>query len=340
MSDCLKVSSALSLPLDAVTQSFVILGRRGSGKTSTAKVMAEEMMSAGQTIVWIDPLGVAWGLRSDYQILILGGEHADIPLEPTSGKLVAEFLVAERMSCILDVFGFSEGEMKRFVADFATAFYRLNTQAVHLFVDEADEFAPQSGSMRDAARSLGAMQNVVRRGRARGIGVTLITQRSAVLNKSVMTQAECLVAMQTTGPHDLAAINDWIKYHCETVDDAKTILKALPKLQTGTGFVYSPSWLKMLKVVQFRRLKSFDSSSTPKPGQEISQPKTLAQIDIPALKGQMAELIKSTKENDPKELRARIRELEKSASKPAETKPGKSDPRSIDAAVKKAAGFP
>lgn len=118
----LKIAKDLSLPDEAVTQTFAALGRRGSGKTNTAVVMAEEMLTAGHVIVWLDPIGVAWGLRSEFAILIAGGEHGDIPLEATGGKLMAEFLVENRVSCILDVSLFGENEMRRFVTDFAGTF--------------------------------------------------------------------------------------------------------------------------------------------------------------------------------------------------------------------------
>ena len=156
-----------SVPQNAVTQTFGILGRRGSGKTNLAVVMAEEMLADNQMIVWIDPVGAAWGLRTKFKIMIAGGERGDIPLEPTSGKLMAEFLVENRVSCILDLSAFGEGEIRRFVADFGARFYQLSKakrQAVHLFFDEADEYAPQDARGPDAAKSISAMQNLVRRG--------------------------------------------------------------------------------------------------------------------------------------------------------------------------------
>ncbi|MDZ7735872.1 MAG: hypothetical protein U5P41_07080 [Gammaproteobacteria bacterium] len=54
-----------------------------------------------------------------------------------------------------------------------------------MVLDEAEEFAPQK-PQRDEARMLGAMETLVKRGRSRGVGVTLITQRTASLNKNVI----------------------------------------------------------------------------------------------------------------------------------------------------------
>jgi len=62
------------------------------------------------------------------------------------------------------------------MTDFLQALYRVNGDPLHLIVDEADLLAPQR-LPKDMLRLLGAMDDVVHRGRAHGLGVTLITQR-------------------------------------------------------------------------------------------------------------------------------------------------------------------
>lgn len=307
----LCVGKGLSLPADeGLTQTYALLARRGAGKTHNASVLAEEMLAADHAIIWIDPIGVAWGLRSHYSIIILGGDHGDIPLEPTAGKLIAEFVVERQVSVILDVSRFGENEMRRFVGEFAQKFYQLNRAPVHVFIDEADEFAPQTSYGPEQAKCLGAIQNLVRRGRARGIGITLISQRSAVLNKSVLTQTEVLIAMQTTAPQDLKAIEGWIKYH-GTAEECEKILRSLPKMQQGEACVYSPGWLKILKTVKFRARRSFDSSQTPKAGAAPKKPGKLKKVDLAALSKDMAATIERAKAEDPKLLRAEIAELKR-----------------------------
>lgn len=76
----LCLSAELSIPAEALTQTFAILAKRGAGKTYTALVLAEEMFRVGQVVV-VDPVGVCWGLRSsadgqklDLPIIVLGGE--------------------------------------------------------------------------------------------------------------------------------------------------------------------------------------------------------------------------------------------------------------------------
>ncbi len=50
----LHISKSLSLPIDAVTQKFGILGRTGSGKSYFATKLCEEMLDAKAQIVALD----------------------------------------------------------------------------------------------------------------------------------------------------------------------------------------------------------------------------------------------------------------------------------------------
>ena len=52
----------LSLPSEAVTQTFAILAKRGVGKTYTASVMVEEMLKANLHVVVVDPIAVYGGV--------------------------------------------------------------------------------------------------------------------------------------------------------------------------------------------------------------------------------------------------------------------------------------
>ncbi len=60
----IHLAPKLTLPLDAVTQTFAILGVRGSGKTNTGVVLVEELLTQNQQVVVIDPVDVWWGIKS------------------------------------------------------------------------------------------------------------------------------------------------------------------------------------------------------------------------------------------------------------------------------------
>lgn len=313
----LRIAPNLTLPQEAVTETFGILAKKGVGKTYTANVMAEEMIEAGHQVCIVDPIGVWFGLRSSADgkkpglpVIILGGDHADAPLEVSSGAVIADFVVDETASVVIDLSRFRKGEQTRFMTDFGERLYYRNRDPLHLVLDEADAFAPQK-PYKGQERMLGAIEDIVRRGRARGLGVTLISQRSAVLNKDVLTQIEVLIALRMTSPQDRKALDEWVKLHAGDDSQRDEFLSSLPSLPVGEAWFWSPGWLDIFKRVKVRQRKTFDSSATPKLGERRVDPKSFAEVDLEALAGRIAETIERAKADDPKELRRRIAELEK-----------------------------
>jgi hypothetical protein len=322
----LKLSDNLSLPLDAVTQTFAILAKRGVGKTHTATIMAEGMLNAGQPIVVYDPTSAWWGLKSSkdgkrpgFPVVIFGGEHADVPLEESAGSTIAMVIVEKRIPAILDVGLLRKGARVRFMTEFCETLYHKNREALHFFADEAHTIAPQNiRAMPEAARLLGAMEDIVLQGRRRGLGVTVISQRPALVNKNVTTQCEVLIAMQLTGAHDRKAIEEWVDAHGDDASKGREMLSSLSSLQRGEAWIWSPGWLRKLVRTTFRDRETFDSSATPKVGGRLVSPKTVAAVDLNALGEQIKATVEKAKADDPKELRKQIAELQKQLNaKPA-----------------------
>jgi hypothetical protein len=312
----LHIAPGFSFPDDAVTETFAILAKRRAGKSNAAVVMAEEMYDSGLPWVAIDPKGDWWGVRAagdgkapGLAVLVFGGMHGDVPLEPTSGHLVADLIIEQRLTCVLDVSEMTKADQRRFLIDFADRLYRRNTEPLHVFCEEADEYIPQR-VMGENAKLVGAFETLVKRGGFRGIGVTLITQRSASLNKDVLTQIETLIPMRTPSPQHRKAILAWVEYHSAGAD----AVAELPELADGEAWVFSPQWLRTLTKIRFRRRRTFDSGATPKVGGKVRPPAKLADVDLASIKEAMAETIEKAKAQDPKALRARIRELERRAT--------------------------
>ena len=311
----LYLAPGLRLPIEAVTQTFAVLAKRGVGKTYLMLLMAEEMLRCGLMLVIVDPVGVCWGLRSaadgkgpGLAILVMGGDHGDIPLESTSGEVVADFVVAKRHPVVLDLSLMRKGEQVRFMADFSERLYHSNREPLHIMLDEADAFAPQK-PMKGQERMLGAVEDLVRRGRARGIGLTMCTQRSAVLNKDVLTQAEVLVAMRTIAPQDRDAVEAWVKVH-GTLEQKAELMASLPSLEIGEAWFWSPGWLDIFKRVRVRQRITFDSSATPKAGVKVVTPKRMAPVDLKSLTEAIAASVERAKASDPRALRTKVGELQ------------------------------
>jgi hypothetical protein len=316
MKGALHISADWSLPVDFVTSTQAIVAKKRVGKTYTAQVEAEALLEARQQIVVLDPTDAWWGLRSSsdgkspgYPITIFGGRHADLPLEVTAGAELAEAIVSERFSAVLSLKLFTKGERLRFAADFLETLYRKNREAMHMFVDEADVFVPQKTWSPEQARCLGAADEIVRRGGIDGVGITLITQRSAVVNKDVLSQIDRLIVMRMNYPLDIKAIKSWIEEHV-SVATVKEMIASLPSLPKGEAWMWSPDTEQFSRITVPKK-RTFDSGRTPKAGERRAEPKVLAPVDLERLGAAIAATVERAKVNDPKALRLRVRELEK-----------------------------
>jgi uncharacterized protein len=347
----LHISANLSLPVESVTQTFAILGIRGSGKTNTAVDMMEEMLEHGQQCITIDPTDAWYGIRSSkdgksegFKVFIMGGEHGDLPLEGNNGAIMAEFVVESGASVVFSLRHLSIHSQRQFAQDFAERLYDLkgkseNRTPLHIFVDEADEFVPQR-IPHGFERMYGAYDRLVRRGRSSGIGLTLISQRAQVIAKDVLSQCETLICHRLLHKLDRKAIEAWTEAH-DTQGQTETLMGSLASLGRGEAWFWSPSWLDVFKKVQLRPRETFDSSFTPKAGEKPKTATKLAAVDLDVLKQRLAATIEKAKADDPKELKKRIKELEAQAKKSSPNpslvqRDSTSDPKAIARAVRKA----
>jgi Helicase HerA, central domain len=273
----LMSGAAFALPFDFVTRKLAIIAMSGAGKTVAATDIAEEMCEAGMPWVALDPVGVWWGLRSKpdgtpggYPVVVVGGQHGDLPLDPTSGAKIAEAWLQEHWCLIVDLKRESKNAWRRFVADFCDRLMDLNPAVPrHVFLEESPEFVPQK-PMGEQKRSLAAVDRLVRLGRNNGYGITLISQRFATIQKDVLTQCENLLALRCIGKTDRDACADWIGEVVHDSESAKTATKffqSLSALPDGQGWFWSPQWLKQFVQVRMRRRKTLHPGDTRTLGQ-------------------------------------------------------------------------
>lgn len=326
------------IPNEALDDRLAIVGSAGSGKTYSASGAVERVLDRKGRVIVVDPLGVWFGLRllpdgvtaSHFNPVIFGGSHGDLPINEHAGALIGETVAGMAESCIIDLsqIGTKNGE-RRFMLAFLTALYRkTNGEPVHIVFDEADMFAPQKllDKEGDAAKLLGMMETIVRRGRIKGFIPWLITQRPAVLSKDVLSQADGVIAMKLTASHDRDAIGAWIEGQADKAI-GKEILASLPSKQQGEGVVWIPS-RGVLNQVKFPVKATFDSSRTPKRG-EKKRATNLKALDLGSLREKLAAVEAETKANDPKVLKARIAELQKQAGNMQPIMP---DPKALERA--------
>jgi hypothetical protein len=313
----LHLASDLTLPDDVATHVMLIAGKRGSGKTNTAKRVVEQLHRAHVPFGVLDPVDVWWGLKAGKDgsregglpIYVFGGKHADYPLAPTGGRLMAGLFVDYRISAVMALREWSGADRARFVADFAETLLERNTEAFTVVAEEAHDLIPQN-AMGEEKKSKGAMLRMLKLGRSGGIGLMELTQRLAQLDKTATTQADVLVMHRTTGPQDRRALNDWILEHHASDEEKNAFLRALPELKTGDAFVWAPDFPEDkplgLRRVRILECETFNSHATPKVGEKRVEPKELTPVDLARLSKAMSATVEKAKAEDPAELRRTI----------------------------------
>lgn len=276
------------LPATALDERVAIVGTSGSGKTYAAKGLIEPLLETGARVCVVDPLGVWWGLRAGadgaapgYPVVVFGGRHADVVLDEGMGGALGRLIGTHSLACVVDLSELgSAAARRRFMAAFAEAVYEGNAEPLHLVLDEAVLWAPQR-PLPEAYALLGRIEEIVRRGRVRGFIPWLITQRPAVVHKDVLSQADILIVMKLTSSQDRDAIGGWIEGQADRAE-GKRILADLPKLSRGEGYVWAPSD-GVLARIAFPPIGTYDSSRTPRRGERVATPRTLAAVDLSAI---------------------------------------------------------
>src|SRR3990167_3652330 len=271
------------IPINAATKTFAILAKRGAGKSYTGAVMAEEFYKNNIPFIVFDPIDVWWGLRLDKNgrdkgipVVVFGLEHADIQLNRDMGRQIAQSVVKENVSCIISTFGMPKVAQRHLIAEFSEELLNINNTPRHVFIEEAHEFVPQRvfGGL---GKTFNAVSNLVVMGRNRGIGVTLINQRAATINKDVLTQLDTLIAMRLVAPQDRKALKEWVEYHSAD-GDFEAFMQSLPFLPTGEGGIWSPEFLGIFERIKIRERETFHPDRE-KLGENFVMP-SLEQSDI------------------------------------------------------------
>ena len=188
---------------------LLVQGNSGSGKSHLLRRLLEGSAPWVQQAI-IDPEGDFVTLADRYGHLVIdAATHSEAGLQ-----LAAERIRQHRVSVVLNLEGLdTEGQMRR-AAAFLGGLFDVDREfwsPMLVVVDEAQVFAPMvGGEVPDEARklSLGAMTNLMCRGRKRGLAGIIATQRLAKLAKNVAAEASNFLMGRTFLDIDMARAAD------------------------------------------------------------------------------------------------------------------------------------
>ncbi|WP_041798309.1 ATP-binding protein [Rhodopseudomonas palustris] len=188
---------------------LLVQGNSGSGKSHLLRRLLEQSAPWVQQAI-IDPEGDFVTLAEKFGHLVIDAEdHTERGLQAAG-----ERARMHRVSTVLNLEGLdAENQMRRAAAFLGGMFDvpRDHWYPMLVVVDEAQLFAPAvAGEVSDEARklSLGAMTNLMCRGRKRGLAGVIATQRLAKLAKNVAAEASNFLMGRTFLDIDMARAAD------------------------------------------------------------------------------------------------------------------------------------
>ncbi|WP_428334073.1 ATP-binding protein [Novosphingobium sp.] len=188
---------------------LLVQGNSGSGKSHLLRRLLEQSAQLVQQVV-IDPEGDFVTLSERYGHVVIDGAAYD---QAEIVRLAAR-IRTHRASVVLALDGLDLEAQMRCAAVFLNTLFdapRDEWYPVLVVVDEAQMFAPAAaGDVSDEIRrlSLGAMTNLMCRGRKRGLAGVIATQRLAKLAKNVAAEASNFLMGRTFLDIDMARAAD------------------------------------------------------------------------------------------------------------------------------------
>lgn len=205
---------------------LLVQGNSGSGKSHLLRRLLEESASIVQQIV-IDPEGDFVTLAEPFgHVVIDGAAYSGAEITRLAGRIRTH-----RASVVLALDGLEIEAQMRCAALFLSALFdapREDWYPALVIVDEAQMFAPAvAGDVSDEVRrlSLGAMTNLMCRGRKRGLAGIVATQRLAKLAKNVAAEASNFLMGRTFLDIDMARAADLLGMERRNAEDIRDLAR-------------------------------------------------------------------------------------------------------------------
>lgn len=316
-----------TIPDAALNQHIAVLGKTGSGKSSTAKLCIEQVVANGARVCVLDPIKSDWwgitlasnGVDRGLPFQILGGPKGHIALHESAGKVIAEVVASGALPhSIIDMANFAPGGIAKFFVDFAPVLIQKMRGVLYLVIEEAHEFAPKERSgIGQESMAIHFAKRLAVSGRSKGIRLIVVTQRTQALHNAILGSVDTLIAHRLTAPADQDPVIKWLKANT----DKKTLEKvasSLGSLKTGQGWLCSGE-AQIFEKQQFPRISTYDNTATP--SDEEHREVVVPAVDVDALKHLIGQAAVQAEANDPKRLKEEVAKLRTELAKRAAPPP-------------------
>jgi hypothetical protein len=280
---------------------LLIQANSGAGKSYAVRKLIEEVYGKVMFII-LDIEGEYHTLREKYDVLLIGGNHGDVPISLKAAPILARKILEEKVPTIIDISELKAGERIQYVSEFLKNLMELpqNLRMPCLvIVEEAHKFCGQQ----EKVDSVWAVIDLMTRGRKRGYCGVLVTQRISKLHKDASAEANNKLVGRTFQDIDRKRAADEIGF------STKEDILSLRDLKEGEfyafGVAIEPHHVHRVKIKQ---TKTKHMAAGRLEDVELSEPTG----KLKAALAKLAELPKEAEreKTDKLSMQKRIRELE------------------------------
>jgi uncharacterized protein len=235
-----------------------VIGSSGCGKSYAVGVICEELCKNQVPFAIIDTEGEHSGLKEKYDAVLVGDEGTcDLQWSSLDlGQLAVQ--APDIAPLILDVSETEnpKGKIGELLSGIYTEVEKRRTPYL-IIVEEADRYVPQNGER------VPIFGEVARRGRKRGIGLMVCTQRPSLVDKNILSQCGNQLIGKLVIKNDLQAVAQFFSGH--------ELPKHLTTLEPGRFFAMG-GLSTVPRPVTFRKKETPYGGATPKLGTRVIKP--------------------------------------------------------------------
>lgn len=292
----------VSIDLDVLLYTrLLIQANSGGGKSYLLRRLAEQLFGKVPVVI-IDPEGEFATLREKFGFVLVG-KGGETPADPRSAAMVAHKLLELRASAVCDLYDLKPQQRHHWVKNFLEGLMEAPKNLWHpmvIMVDESHLFCPEKGE----SEAYGAMQDLVTRGRKRGLCPVLATQRLAKLSKSVSAEMLNRLVGQTFEDVDVERAAALLSVPSS---EQKDFIKQMRVLERGHFWAFGRAISKERVLVKVGHVQT----THPQPGVAIYASPPPAPEKVKAMLPKLADLPKAAEEQARTvgELRQEIRSL-------------------------------
>lgn len=205
----------------AMTGRGCIIGQSGSGKSFLVGVMAEELRKLRLPFCLVDTEGEFAPLKSYFKGIIIGGSRSDFGFDASLSEVI-EGSIKDNIPLMLDLS--DEADKTGQVYNVLEKVYKIEERLripYLIMIEEADKYVPQV-----THQKMNVVEEIAVRGRKRGIGLMIVTQRPSSVSKNILSQCSYGFVGKLTIDNDLKAVK-------QLFSDSRKALKEIVALDAG-----------------------------------------------------------------------------------------------------------